>query len=57
METKVCKECKEEKSLSEYYQDSRQSDGIRQWCKPCGKVRRKRRLEKKRLEENFNITD
>ena len=37
MKTKVCKKCKTEKSLLEFYKRSGTSDGLTSWCKECRK--------------------
>ena len=46
METKVCKECKEEKPVSEFYKNSR-AKGYRPRCKPCYYVDTKRRKKER----------
>jgi len=33
--TKTCTKCQSEKEASEFYKDSRNSDGLRSWCKVC----------------------
>lgn len=35
VELKLCKKCKEEKPLSEFYKFSRSKDGLYYYCKPC----------------------
>lgn len=35
--TKICKKCKKEKSLSDFYKDSSKKDGLQNKCKECCK--------------------
>jgi hypothetical protein len=39
METKVCKQCKQEKFLSEFHKDIRTKDSLTSICKECKKKR------------------
>jgi hypothetical protein len=56
--TKICKTCKQEKSIVEYQKDSTKFDGFRPYCKVCTSRRRKELLSKdtirqRNLEKNF----
>lgn len=45
METKTCKDCKEDKALSEYNKFSRSADGLAYRCRSCASVRQKKWVE------------
>ena len=40
---RVCTHCKEEKNESEFYKDKTKPDGLRQQCKPCTKIKKKKK--------------
>lgn len=40
---RVCTNCKEEKEESEFYKDATKPDGLRLQCKPCTKIKKKKK--------------
>lgn len=53
MESKVCIECKERKSLSKFGKNPKCKDGYKGSCKHCEKVRNSKSKNNKSFVENY----
>lgn len=53
--TKICKRCKTEKPISDYYVNPRSKDGLQYTCKKCECEMIKQRWERKTPKEKKNI--
>ena len=47
---KVCKRCLDTKSLSDFYGQNRNSDGLRPYCKECDKKRNRDFYDKNKVK-------
>ena len=57
METKICKGCKKEKSLDEFYKNKSSRDGLHHLCKECESkqiIRRRIELRELSLDKKWN---
>jgi hypothetical protein len=55
--TKFCPKCKESKSITEFYKSKATKDGLRCYCKLCGKQDYSPRNAKRRWEREKNIPE
>ena len=61
METKVCKKCGRELSISDFYTNSKAKDGLATYCKGCSNelsveyARKRRARKKEQAKENERI--
>ena len=50
METKICRDCQQEKPLAEFGRSSATKDGLLIYCRPCRKERDRKTQEKARAK-------
>lgn len=61
--SKRCRNCHKEQSRDEFYADSRNSDGLSAWCKPClhiyqkeHRTKQSEQIKQKRRRKAYGIT-
>ena len=55
--TKKCNMCKDEKPLTEFGRQAASKDGLKNWCKPCVKVKNRERYERNREKHKEQVRE